>query len=49
MKEKYPKAHKLWPEVDWIKDAELKEKTLKVWEYALEHSPLTAEDLEEIH
>lgn len=48
MKEKYPKAHKLWPEVDWIEDTELKEKTLKVWEYALEHSPLTPEDLEEI-
>jgi len=48
MYEKYPNAYKLWPEVDWIKDEELREKTLQVWEYALEQSPLTPQDLEEI-
>ncbi|MCK4718997.1 MAG: phosphohydrolase, partial [Thermoplasmata archaeon] len=46
--EEYPKAHKLWPEADWIEDEELKKKTLQVWEYALEQSPLSPEDLEEI-
>ncbi len=46
--EKYPKAYELWPEVDWIKDEELKEKVLSVWEYALENSPLSSKDLEEI-
>jgi putative nucleotidyltransferase with HDIG domain len=48
MQEKYPKAYGLWPEVDWIKDDDLKEKVLQVWEYALENSPLTPKDLDEI-
>ena len=48
MQEKYPKAAKLWPEVEWISDEGLREKVLQVWEYALDHSPLTPEDLEEI-
>ncbi len=48
MKEKYPKAAKMWPEVDWISDEGLKEKVLQVWEYALDNSPLSLEDLEEI-
>ncbi|MDG6221064.1 MAG: HDIG domain-containing protein [Candidatus Thermoplasmatota archaeon] len=48
MKDKYPNAYKLWPEVEWIKDPVLREKTLQVWEYALEQSPLTPQDLEEI-
>ncbi len=39
---------KLWPELDWIEDKDLREKTGKVWEYALEHSDLAAEDLYEI-
>jgi putative nucleotidyltransferase with HDIG domain len=38
----------LWPEIDWIKDNEIKEKTTKCWEYAIEKSVLCAEDLEEI-
>jgi len=38
----------LWPELEWIEDLELREKTSRVWEYALEHSALTAEDLQEI-
>jgi len=41
-------VHKLWPELDWIEDDGLREKTASVWEYALEQSPLSAEDLEKI-
>ncbi len=39
---------KLWPELDWINDQSLREKTAKTWEIALERSVLTAEDLEKI-
>lgn len=39
---------KLWPEIDWIKDEHLKEKTAQAWEYAIEKSVLSAEDLEKI-
>ena len=39
---------KLWPELEWIKDESLKEKTLNAWTYALENSVLTPEDLETI-
>lgn len=39
---------KIWPEIEWIKDEELKEKTYKCWEYAIENSVLSAEDLEKI-
>jgi putative nucleotidyltransferase with HDIG domain len=38
----------LWPELNWIQDAELREKTAKTWEIALERSVLTAEDLNKI-
>jgi len=38
----------LWPELDWIKDHELKEQTAKTWELALERSVLGAEDLKRI-
>ncbi len=38
----------LWPELEWIADEELREKTARVWEYAIEQSPLEAEDLETI-
>ena len=48
MQEKFPKAYKLWPEVEWITDEGLREKVLQVWEYALDQSPLTPKDLEEI-
>jgi len=41
-------AKKLWPELEWIKDDNLREKTAKVWALALEKSPLTADDLNEI-
>ena len=36
---------KLWPELEWIKDESLREKTSKTWEIALERSVLKAEDL----
>ncbi|NHJ86313.1 MAG: phosphohydrolase [Asgard group archaeon] len=39
---------KIWPEIEWIQDPELKESVYKTWEYAIEHSVLTAEDLEKI-
>jgi putative nucleotidyltransferase with HDIG domain len=39
---------KLWPELNWIKDEEIREKTAKTWELALERSVLTAEDLKRI-
>ncbi len=42
------KVLKIWPEIEWIKDNELKEKTLNAWIYAIEQSVLTAEDLETI-
>ncbi|MFA8300245.1 MAG: HDIG domain-containing metalloprotein [Hyphomicrobiales bacterium] len=38
----------LWPELEWIKDKELKEKTAKTWELALERSVLTPQDLNKI-
>ncbi|MBN1301088.1 MAG: HD domain-containing protein [Melioribacteraceae bacterium] len=39
---------KIWPEIELIKDDELKEKTYKCWEYAVDNSVLSAEDLEKI-
>jgi putative nucleotidyltransferase with HDIG domain len=39
---------KLWPELEWIKDADLREKTARTWELALGRSVLTAEDLNRI-
>jgi len=39
---------KLWPELEWIKDATLREKTARTWEIALERSVLTAGDLDKI-
>lgn len=42
------KVKKIWPEIEWIKNEELKEKTYLCWEYALQNSVLTAEDLEVI-
>jgi putative nucleotidyltransferase with HDIG domain len=42
------KVKNLWPELEWIKDPELREKTAKTWELALERSVLKPEDLERI-
>lgn len=39
---------KLWPELNWIEDENLREKTAKTWEMALERSVLAAPDLERI-
>jgi len=42
------KVKNLWPELEWIKDPLLREKTAKTWELALERSVLKPEDLERI-
>lgn len=39
---------KLWPELEWISDPELREKSARTWELALERSVLTPADLERI-
>jgi putative nucleotidyltransferase with HDIG domain len=38
----------LWPELEWIKDKDLREKTAKTWEIAIERSVLSAQDLHKI-
>lgn len=42
------KIMKIWPEINWIKDEELREKVLKSWEFAFERSPLQPDDLDKI-
>ena len=42
------KVKKLWPELEWITDPVLREKTAKTWELALEKSVLKPEDLDKI-
>jgi putative nucleotidyltransferase with HDIG domain len=44
----HEKIRKLWPEIEWIADAGLREKVLATWVKAFELSPLTPEDLHEI-
>ncbi len=39
---------KLWPEIAWLKDRDLRESVLRCWIKAFEESPLTPEDLERI-
>lgn len=39
---------RLWPELDWIQNADLREKTTHCWERAFELSPLLPEDLNRI-
>jgi putative nucleotidyltransferase with HDIG domain len=39
---------RLWPELEWIKDNGLREKTARTWERALEKSVLKPDDLEKI-
>lgn len=39
---------KHWPEIEWIQNADLRERVLQTWIKAFERSPLTPEDLEEI-
>ena len=40
--------NELWPELVWIKNNDLREKVAKTWEFALERSVLTGEDLQKI-
>ena len=42
------KILKIWPEINWIKDDDLRSKTLDAWVYAIEQSPLKPDDLETI-
>lgn len=41
-------VYELWPELNWIEDKELRDKTAKTWQLALERSVLTPEDLNRI-
>jgi putative nucleotidyltransferase with HDIG domain len=41
-------AKKLWPELDWIQDNDLRDKTAQTWALALERSSLDLQDLNEI-
>jgi putative nucleotidyltransferase with HDIG domain len=41
-------VRKLWPELEWIENNDLREKTAKVWERALEKSVLGPDDLNRI-
>jgi hypothetical protein len=41
-------VQELWPELEWIGDAELRERTLRTWVRALEQSSLAPADLETI-
>jgi len=41
-------VNELWPELEWIQDASLREKTAKTWELALSKSLLKPEDLRKI-
>jgi len=41
-------VRKLWPELEWIKDESLREKTALTWEIALKKSALKPQDLETI-
>lgn len=43
-----PTVSRLWPELEWINDKSLREKTARTWELALERSVLKAEDLDKI-
>jgi len=39
---------RLWPEIDWIENLQLREQVTQVWIKALERSPLQPEDLNQI-
>ena len=41
-------VNELWPELEWIQDIELREKTANTWALALERSVLSASDLDRI-
>lgn len=39
---------RIWPEIAWVADPELREKVYRCWELAFERSPLQPADLEKI-
>lgn len=39
---------RIWPELEWIEDQELREKTTDCWQRAFENSPLEPDDLDQI-
>src|SRR5665811_661089 len=39
---------RLWPEIDWIANLQLREQVTQTWIKALERSPLKADDLNQI-
>jgi putative nucleotidyltransferase with HDIG domain len=41
-------VRKLWPELEWITDPDLRQAVTQTWARALELSPLTADDLQTI-
>jgi putative nucleotidyltransferase with HDIG domain len=41
-------VYTLWPELDWIRDEDLRNKTASAWKLALERSVLTGDDLKRI-
>lgn len=41
-------VYKLWPELNWIEDEDLRKTTQKTWELALERSVLSPDDLNKI-
>jgi putative nucleotidyltransferase with HDIG domain len=41
-------VERLWPELEWIENRELRNSVLATWLRAFEHSPLTPDDLNEI-
>lgn len=47
-KEFLEQAQELWPELDWIKDVELRNQTTRTWALALQRSVLTPNDLNTI-
>ncbi len=44
----WEEVKKIWPEIEWIEDEELREKVYQTWDYALQQSVLSADDLLEI-
>jgi putative nucleotidyltransferase with HDIG domain len=42
------KVKKIWPEIEWIKDEDLRDKVLNCWIYAIKNSVLSPADLEVI-
>ncbi len=41
-------VRRLWPELDWIENEDLRRKVARTWQRALELSPLTPDDLQRI-